>query len=392
MPPAGNAAYRLSTAMRSCGLDSCVVNLSPSAKKDFAFEYTQIVGGIGAKTLNYANRKLQKYRIKKDAYFYSVMPIIGRDIAEMPQVKEADVVYIHWTAGFLTMRNIEKLAQTGKPIFFFMHDMWPFTGGCHHSLNCDKYAKSCEDCKMFEWNNPFPSKQLQEKEHVFSKYPNINFISPSKWMAACAQKSIVMRSKTVYVIPNIVDGRIFKPLDKKIVRDILNLPQDKTIITFGCVAGQGNPFKGWKYLEEAVNKLNLDNILIVVYGSGYNQATVDAVKYPIHFLGRVYDETMLALICNAADVFVTPSLCENYSLAILENVLCRTPVVGFDSTGIPELVKTGVTGYLAKFKDSDDLAHGIEALVNGMPLNSEEWHYSSDEIISMHKDLISKCK
>ena len=129
-----------------------------------------------------------------------------------------------------------------------------------------------------------------------------------------------------------------------------------------------------------------------MYGSGYNQATVDAVKYPIHFLGRVYDETMLALICNAADVFISPSLSESFGLTFLENMLCNTPVVGFDCTAIPELVKTGVTGYLAKFKDSDDLAHGIEALVNGMPLNSEEWHYSSDEIISMHKDLISKCK
>ena len=154
-----------------------------------------------------------------------------------------------------------------------------------------------------------------------------------------------MRNKTIYNIPNVIDEDVFKPIEKKVARMILNLPIDATIITFGCIAGQGNPFKGWSYLESAINKTNIDNALIVVYGSGYNQETVDKVKYPIKFLGRVYDDIMLSLISNVGDVFVTPSLCENYSLTILESILCGTPVVGFDTTGVPELVKTGETGY-----------------------------------------------
>ena len=190
-----------------------------------------------------------------------------------------------------------------------------------------------------------------------------------------------------------IDETIFKPIDKKVVRQILNLPQDRIIITFGCVAGQDNPYKGWKYLEEAINRIDLDNILIVVYGSGYNQETVDNTKYPIRFLGRVYDDTMLSLICNASDLFVTPSLCENFSLVILENILCGTPVVGFDTTGIPELVKTGQTGYLAKFKDSDDLAKGIRSILNKeitFDMGQYRSSYSSRNIIESHIKLINQ--
>lgn len=102
---------------------------------------------------------------------------------------------------------------------------------------------------------------------------------------------------------------------------------------------------------------------------------------------------MLSLICNASDLFVTPSLCENFSLVILENILCGTPVVGFDTTGIPELVKTGQTGYLAKFKDSDDLAKGIRSILNKeitFDMGQYRSSYSSRNIIESHIKLINQ--
>ncbi|GFH99415.1 glycosyltransferase [uncultured Phocaeicola sp.] len=393
MPPSGNAAYRLSTIMRNYGLDSYVLNLMPSFKKDNAYVNVAKRGRIFGKIVDYGVKKIKTFRIRKDVYFYTPLPAIGRDLVSMSLIMEADVIYVHWVSGLLSIDNIENLAKTGKPIFFFMHDMWTFTGGCHHSMECEGYHLSCENCNMFEWHSFFPCAHLKSKERLFSKYSNLNFISPSRWMASCAKKSFALRNKIVYTIPNVIDETIFKPIDKKVVRQILNLPQDRIIITFGCVAGQDNPYKGWKYLEEAINRIDLDNILVVVYGSGYNQETVDNTEYPIRFLGRVYDDTMLSLICNASDLFVTPSLCESFSLVILENILCGTPVVGFDTTGIPELVKTGQTGYLAKFKDSDDLAKGIRSILNkeitfdmGQYRNS----YSSRNIIESHIKLINQ--
>ena len=44
----------------------------------------------------------------------------------------------------------------------------------------------------------------------------------------------------------------------------------------------------------------------------------------------------------------------------MECLSCATPVVCFDTCGVPEMVKHKETGYVAKFKDSEDLALGVE--------------------------------
>ena len=62
----------------------------------------------------------------------------------------------------------------------------------------------------------------------------------------------------------------------------MNLPKGKKLITFGCQAGTNNRFKGWEYLRDAINSLDIDNIELVVYGSEYNKQTEEELKYPIN--------------------------------------------------------------------------------------------------------------
>lgn len=209
-------------------------------------------------------------------------------------------------------------------------------------------------------------------------------------MARCASSSYATQSNKIYTISNLVDESNFKPIEKKTAREILNLPKDKTIITFGCQAGTNNPFKGWSYLKEAMSNIIDQNVHILIYGSDYNKETADNLNYPITFLGPVLDETKLALICNATDIFVSPSLAESFGLTFLENNLCGTPVVGFNNTAIGEIVKTDVTGYLAENKNSDDLANGIKYLLtNKIKVKTRE-RYSSEEIVNSHLKIIKE--
>ena len=193
----------------------------------------------------------------------------------------------------------------------------------------------------------------------------------------------------IHVIPNVVDEHIFKPIDKNIAKSILNLPQDKFIITFGCQAGTGNRFKGFDYLRDAINKTDLQNVQLVVYGSDYNQKTVDELKYPVTFLGPINDEYALSLICHATDLFVSPSLAESFVLTSLENILCNTPVIGFDCTAIPEIVQTDITGYLAKYKDADNLAKGIITIYNQHFKPQWRKNYNSQYIVGLHLNFVN---
>lgn len=390
MPPAGNACYRLHIAMLRSGIDSSVLNIERSiAVRNNVYSKSFGASAIIKKFINKKQIQYIKKKLVPDAYFYSHKPIVGADLINETIVQEADVIYFHWVAGgCITFEEIERIAKTGKLIIFFMHDMWPFTGGCHHSFDCNGYESGCHKCPLFKNKCNIASKQIEAKKRIFSKYSNIIFISPSKWMAECARKSHAIKCNRVFSISNIIDEKIFRPINKNIARDLLDLPQDKKIITFGCQAGTNNPYKGWKYLKDAMSLLHRDDIHVVVYGVDYQKATQDQVSYPITFLGPIFDETKLALVCNATDVFVSPSLAESFGLTFLENILCGTPVVGFDNTAIGEIIKSGVNGYLAKNKDTLDLANGINTLLDNPKIIKCE-NYSSCYIVEQHIQLIN---
>lgn len=391
MTPAGNAAFRLHTAMRKSGIDSSVVTLQRTVKRNYVINLQKKPLLLACNVLNALNTKRLLKHKKEGSYFYSSLPTITSNSELFDYVADADVIYLHWIAGdFLSCSDIERIIKTGKLVVFFMHDMWTMTGGCHHAFNCIGYYSGCNECCMFDSKCHIANKQSEIKRRLFHKYNNIVFVSPSKWMAECAKKSYVLQDKPIEVIPNVVDEQIFKPVDKSVAKGILNLPQGKFIITFGCQAGTGNKFKGFDYLRDAINKTDLQDVQLVVYGSDYNQKTVDELKYPITFLGPINDEYTLSLICNATDLFVSPSLAESFGLTFLENILCNTPVIGFDCTAIPEIVQTDTTGYLAKYKDADDLSKGITLLHNTFLEMRGRENYSTERIVKRHLKIIQK--
>lgn len=388
MTPAGNAAFRLHAAMRKVGIDSSILTYLPSVKRNNVYSVSSNLLWLPWKILDKFNvQRIHSY-IKPNMYSYNVLSIYSK-CHILKYIEEFDVVYVHWICGFLSLKNIRELAETGKPIIFFMHDMWTFTGGCHHSLGCLQYQAGCKNCMMFDSHKSIAAEQNKKKKKLFGEFNNLYFVAPSEWMYKCAKSSYILKDKPIFVISNIVDETIFKPIEKNIARNILNIPDNKIIITFGCQAGTKNQYKGWEYLRKAINKLSLPNIQIVVYGSDYCKQTVEEIKYPIIFLGPILDEHILSLICNATDIFVSPSLAESFGLTFLENILCGTPVVGFDSTAVPEIVKTGITGYLACFKDAEDLTNGILSLINNhISVNGRDI-YSSTNIVDKHLNLIN---
>lgn len=391
MPPAGNACFRLHTAMRKNGIDSSVLTIMPCMKRNNVYNLKQGIKTFLKKGISIIQSRCIDHLKKEGAYFYSSLPIWGASLNKLSLVKEADVIYLHWVAGSsLSLKEIGKIASTGKPVIFFMHDMWDITGGCHHAFDCSGYTNGCDNCPMFTKHVKLASRQIKAKRALYSKHPNIIFISPSKWMAECAKHSYTITVNPIHVVSNVVDELNFKPIDKIVARNILNLPTNKTIITFGCQAGTKNKFKGWDYLKEAMNKINVKDVHVLVYGCDYSKETVEQIPYPITFLGQILDETKLSLVCNATDVFVSPSLAESFGLTFLENILCCTPVVGFNNTAIGEIIRTGKNGYLAQNRDSLDLAKGIETVI-GMKGNLKGAEtYSSKLLVDQHLEIINR--
>jgi glycosyltransferase involved in cell wall biosynthesis len=365
------AAFRLHNNMLNNGIDSkyLVLQATINDRNDIKFlsKYDRYV----KRSINIIFEKIVIAGIDNTRGVYSSF-LFGVDVSKYLEVIKPDIIYLHWICGsFINFRILKRILKSGKPVFWFMHDMFPITGGCHHSFECEKYYIKCFKCPLNKKNNILPdlsSLQFFLKRKIYKQFNNLAFIAPSKWMLECARMSGLTKYKKIYHIPNLINPDRFKAVDKNTARRLFSINKEKKIIAFGADNALSNPYKGWNYLKDALHLIAKENVSkeiaieVLVFGSNYNRKISDDIPFPCHFLGKLYDEYSMVMMYSCVDVFVIPSLAESFGQTILESLSCNTPVVGFNVGGIPDMVNDH-TGYLARYKDSADLAKGIMALL-----------------------------
>ena len=183
-------------------------------------------------------------------------------------------------------------------------------------------------------------------------------MSPSNWLTDCARRSSLFHDKNCFVVPNSLDTILFHPMEKESVKKDFGLDLNKKTILFSADV-VNSPYKGFSYLKKALAKLSKDKYQALVFGQGGKQ-DLEGISLDSFFLGRITDQESLVKAYNAADVFVIPSMAEAFGYVVIESMACGVPCVGFRVGGIPDLIHTGETGYLANYKDVDDLTNGIE--------------------------------
>ncbi len=397
MESAGRAALRLQKAFGNVNVESGIVSLQYSLQGVPDIKYL----GTLARLLSRIEDKLQTYltrKVNKQLGSFSY-PVLGTNVAKLNEIKSADIIYIHWALkGLLNFRSLKQIAKLNKPVIIFLHDMWNITGGCHHSFTCEKYkTEGCNNCPMFpaEKKNDLSAKEFNKKLKLYSKYNNLYFVSPSHWLYNCAKESLLTKDKPVFYIPNILDNTVFKPIDKTVAKQVLNIKSDETVIAFGAIS-VNSPYKGWVYLQKALELLKQDgtvkNISVLIFGSAYNKEIADAIPFKTRFMGYLLDEYSTALVYNAADVFIAPSLAEAFGYVVMEALSCGTPVVGFNVGGIPDMVHHKENGYLAKYKDATDVCEGIKFCLHNNLKGYMLPDFKPELIVKKHLELFDYIK
>ncbi len=293
----------------------------------------------------------------------------GTDLSDHPLVKAADVIHLHWiNQGFLSLADIRKLALIGKPIVWTMHDMWPCTAICHYSFGCERFKKECGECPFLS-----SSDKKDLSYHVFNKKrfladSKIQLVAVSTWLRKQAQDSALTKRLPVEVIPNVIDRSLFVPSDKAEARKSLSLPLDKKIILMGA-ARINDPIKGFEYLVKALSVLKErygeeDYFLVLFGGIKGDDSFLSEIPIPYVWMGSLSDPSMIAKLYAAADVTVVASLYETFGQTIIEGMACGCPAVSFDNSGQTDIINHLENGYLAKYKDTDDLAKGIKWVID----------------------------
>lgn len=303
---------------------------------------------------------------KKHNLFAVDIANTGTDITTFPEFKQADIIHLHWiNQGMLSLKNLQQIFASGKPIVWTMHDMWPCTGICHHARECNKYHQECNHCPYLYkggGKKDLSYQTFRSKKELYRIAP-ITFVTCSQWLEDKAKQSALLCNHQVLNIPNPINTNLFKPRGKNEARAKCNLPVDKKLILFGSAKitdkrkGIDYFINSCKVLAEKYPELT-DTLGITVYGQG-SEILKPLVPFQVYPLNYISNEKELVDIYNAVDLFVTPSLEENLPNTIMEAMACGVPCVGFNVGGIPEMIDHLHNGYVADYKSVEDFANGI---------------------------------
>ena len=364
MGGAAIAAGRLMDALRNNGIQAkmlvrdkqtdrvTVIGLKKSLWKIWQFIWERIV-------IWKANH------FKKHNLFEVDIANTGTNVISLPELSQADVIHLHWiNQGMLSLKDIRRIIESGKPIVWTMHDMWPFTGICHYAGDCDKYTSHCENCPiLYKGNKKDLSFHTFQQKKRMLEGSHIHFVSCSQWLGNMAKRSKLIGNHSIVSIPNAINTNLFKPRDKQAARHKLGLPMDKQLLLFGSMK-TSDKRKGIDYLVNACELLAKSHpdfckqLGVVILGKESNLYE-SLFPFPIYSMNYVNSEKELADIYNAVDLYVTPSLQDNLPNTIMEAMACGIPCVGFNVGGIPEMIDHLHNGYVADYKSAEDFANGI---------------------------------
>jgi glycosyltransferase involved in cell wall biosynthesis len=360
---ASRATSRLFTGLKNLKLDvsynvkisntTSIDNTIVSCNENKANLYENIIN----------NTYINNNRTQISSTFFS-FTYSSYDIKEI--IKKSDIINLHWIEHFLSLENLEEIVNSGKPIIWTLHDMKPFTGGCHYNSGCSCFMSNCENCiQLTNDVKKLPNRVLKLKQEIF-KNANITIVSPSKWLAEEANRSTLFQKHNIKVIANAIDCDKYKPINKDEAKTFFNIETYDVVLLF---ASQDNKEKrkGYDKLVEALeivtNNLIELKIVALLFGAEHKNDLPIETKY----IGYITDDVQISYVYSAADIFILPSLEDNLPNTMLESLSCATPVIAFKTGGISDVVNKG-NGIIVDKGNTVELAEAILKLAKDKKL------------------------
>jgi glycosyltransferase involved in cell wall biosynthesis len=366
---AARAAYRLHTGLQRMGQDSRMFVLDKMSNDSSVVRYepprdpwSRIRREVRRQAMT---RSIDRYRATAPhdlTFFNDGRAIHGGD--PWRHLPENDLVQLHWVFGFLDYEAFFSSLPRNKPIVWTMHSMEVMTGGCFYNGDCRKFTAQCGACPQLgsKSDSDLSRRIWQRKHKTFSRLgpAQLHVVTPSRWLGDEVKRSSLLGSFPCTVIPNSLDTDVFAPRSRAAAREVLGIPPDAKVILF-IADGIHDPRKGLPLLVQALGGISAsEEYFLVSLGPG-QLPSLDNLPH-LH-IEPLNNDRFLSFVYSAADVFVAPSLQDNLPNTVLESIACSTPVVGFAVGGIPDLVRPGQTGLLAKPADAVDLRRAITELL-----------------------------
>jgi glycosyltransferase involved in cell wall biosynthesis len=374
---AARAAYRLHVGLRRAGCESTMLVVDKRSDDFHVARYQFQLSLAERLKRRVRNRVLkwnwQTYEAKRPKGlepFSSDQSQVGGDVSLALPL--SGIINLHWVAGFIDYNQFFSRVPNRTPVVWTLHDMNPFTGGCHYALGCSAYISGCGSCPQLgsTTQRDLAFTIFHRKRRAVLNVANnrLHIVSPSHWLARQAGESAVFRNLEISVIPNGLDVDSFQPRNKQVAREALGIDQKAKVVLFIAESISVHR-KGLDLLLDALDALSdVQGLCLLTAGSG-NFMVQHKVAH-CH-MNHVNSDRILSVIYSAADVLVAPSRQENLAQTAIEAMACGTPVVAFQVGGFLDIVRPGLTGLLAKAADVRELRDCIARLLSDSALRAE---------------------
>lgn len=349
---AGKASLRIHIAHLSAGWDSRMFVLNKTSKERNVFKLDRKTSRLRRvfKKIVYTILYRRKYLM------YSVLD--NNHLLKIPKVdSNIDMIFIHWVAGFISPKDIKILHEIyNAPVYWYLMDMAPITGGCHYSYGCLNYVTNCSSCPAARIDLGFTKriKRLKEKNQEFT-----NYVSPNKWVSGQVNLLKEKSSKIAY-IP--IDPKVFKPRSHQ-------TSNKKVKILFGS-QNLHDPRKGGKYFIKAMKKLfNLISkdenelyIEVILPGDNVN-GDFRNIPFDIKLIKYAKTEMELSNLYQSADIFISCSIEDSGPMMVSEALMSGLPVFAFKTGICEELIIDRENGFKIEIGDTKSLSETLYEVI-----------------------------
>jgi glycosyltransferase involved in cell wall biosynthesis len=298
-----------------------------------------------------------------------------------------EIAHLHWIEGYLTYASIEKYLSLGGKAVWTLHDMAPFTGGCHFSLGCQGFAANCENCPQvrpsFRTITPL---RLKKKHSILSHNSNgLRLVSPSPWIRDMLRQVDSLRNCEITVIPNPVRIEFFESRSEK-------GPTAEGGAEFSCILiaeDLENPIKRVADFIALVNSnrgLFTGHIKILLVGK--NGQKFAKHQENVSALG-VLEAKELIQVLDSTDLLVSFSSAESAGMTMKEAAARGVPSLIFSNPGSDSTISKDVSGFTSD-SDSDFLNQFAELVSNRSRIRQVGQEARRLAHLENHPDVVSK--
>jgi len=304
------------------------------------------------------------------------------------------VLHFHWLNGILNLHNVVNYSKMGKKILWTIHDMEPFTGGCHNSINCMNFEKLCSGCPAVKQIfMPQVQKAKLEKNGLLSLIDNVTLVFPSRWLLNNFKSGAPQCSSALEFVPNPVSDIFFE----KGAHDLNFKKRDSQHLVLGFVSNDLNDsikqFAGVIEAVQMVSKLVTKPIKLIAVGAKFKNYPKE-LNFEVIQAGVVSDQSRLRDLYSEMDLLISNSLSESFGLTIAEASAVGVPSLVLEGSGSRELIENNLTGFI--YKNQVELISKIvkisesETVMRDAGLNAKEnaiKHWKMDSVLNRYDKL-----